>query len=146
MSQYPHKCAKCGEPAYVGFTDVDCSNGQCPDPPLAPPVTVQDMYSALKSYYATSATSGWTLGYTFGPFASPPSAASPSLTGSPLRNPDWPRVGRVWDNGAYDFEVIACDDQTERADLRNLFTGDVSQQIPYADLLSAMKHSCKWKN
>lgn len=24
--RYPHKCPKCGGPAYVGFTDVECKN------------------------------------------------------------------------------------------------------------------------
>lgn len=24
--KYPHKCPKCGGPAYIGFSDVDCKN------------------------------------------------------------------------------------------------------------------------
>jgi hypothetical protein len=26
---YPHKCTRCGAPAYVGFTTVDCSRKSC---------------------------------------------------------------------------------------------------------------------
>jgi hypothetical protein len=89
--------------------------------------------------------SGWTLGYTFGPPASAPTPGA-GLTGSPLRNPNWPRLGRIWDNGVYNFEVIACDDQAEHADLKNLSTGDVSQQILYADLVSHMNRGGRWKN
>jgi hypothetical protein len=25
VSKYPHKCPKCGKPAYVGFSSIDCS-------------------------------------------------------------------------------------------------------------------------
>lgn len=27
LVRYPHRCAKCGSPAYVGFSSVDCSKG-----------------------------------------------------------------------------------------------------------------------
>lgn len=27
--QYPHKCLRCGSPAYVGFARTDCSNKAC---------------------------------------------------------------------------------------------------------------------
>jgi len=31
-TQYPHKCPRCGSPAYVGAvpTALDCSNDKCP--------------------------------------------------------------------------------------------------------------------
>lgn len=27
LSRFPHKCLKCGAPAYIGFMDTDCSAG-----------------------------------------------------------------------------------------------------------------------
>lgn len=29
LSRFPHKCDKCGSPAYIGFSKVDCSNPMC---------------------------------------------------------------------------------------------------------------------
>ncbi len=31
MTDYPHKCPKCGSSAYIGFSKIDCSNGSCGD-------------------------------------------------------------------------------------------------------------------
>jgi hypothetical protein len=30
MSVFPHRCPKCGSPAYVGLRSVECTNPHCP--------------------------------------------------------------------------------------------------------------------